>query len=817
MKLNLSRQREILSLFLSVCVMTLLSLNFVENHTIGKAYELRFLLSGSLLAMLTMYLRFIPPVVNHLVKALYRLAAVMSFWSFGFFVFPAPDFILYLISFPAFYFLFRIEIKQEIQTEDLIAGGFLLALGTFLYIQQQPLKILLFDQREFLSYDYYRNAPLLILFGIGFMRLHKHSQWRGLSLLGTLLFLSGLVLTGSLLIPGFTHGEIFCAIVLIHVFMIVLWVKKSPVPDIFKHFCGMDDDGLHRLVMSVWVISVLFLHISVIYLFLLFTSDIRVVFLSLAALFPSLYMFRRVTTTILMMEWMILFWIGGLFVIPAAGFIWQIPSALILVVCVFFRRKKTWAYLIPNKSILLLVVLYFIQYASQLSLDDLSYTGLLFALIPLACWMMIPDRPLSIGKRYHWMAWPFITAIFVLFIYHGFHPRLLMIWALAVLLPPFLLYVVLSSNLSDTWFTHRYLRFLKSWKKSGKSALFYLTLVSVFAVMSGFALNYQWFIDSWAGIIQAGLVLCTGIIIYLYLAADVRKTSYLMLAEFLIWAGLGLIRWKMDVMGSLHFGTPADGYILIFSAVIAAGLRESIRTRVPEFSSYFQKTTFAYGIIGWVYLQVLQFIHTGHLDNFGYHGELASVLMAMLNFRLSQTIKRSNLIYTFVFANAALLLFFFKQDFTNLLYYVLPAAGSALVLVQLFKDHLAPELATQIRLVISLLICGVSGFYTIIDFNESIWYPVIALLVAGSGVILGISFRIRIYLTMGLVFFIVNSAGVVGHIIMNQPPQNMLGFISLLFLLAGIPLIAAFVILQIKRQQIMERYKQVMDELSQWD
>ena len=82
-------------------------------------------------------------------------------------------------------------------------------------------------------------------------------------------------------------------------------------------------------------------------------------------------------------------------------------------------------------------------------------------------------------------------------------------------------------------------------------------------------------------------------------------------------------------------------------------------------------------------------------------------------------------------------------------------------------------------------------------FHEPIWFPVIAILVASGGVLLGISLKIRIYLYMGMVFFLVNSAGVIGHIIVNQPPENMLVFIAMLFLLGGIPLIAAFVTLQI--------------------
>ena len=102
--------------------------------------------------------------------------------------------VLYLIPLPGFYFLFRIEVKKTKVTEDILAAGILLALGTFLYIQQRPLQMILFPGQPFDWINYYIHSPVIIIMGLGFLRLRKYSGWRGLSLVGTILITIGTIL-----------------------------------------------------------------------------------------------------------------------------------------------------------------------------------------------------------------------------------------------------------------------------------------------------------------------------------------------------------------------------------------------------------------------------------------------------------------------------------------------------------------------------------------------------------------------------------------------------------------------------------------------
>ena len=195
----MAKQLEHLSVFLAIAVVTLLPLNFVIAHHLEQPFETRFLLSGVMLLSVALYLRFLVTQVGPLHRAVYRVATTMAIWSLGFYFLPYPAVILYLVVAPAGFFLFRIEIKgSAARDEDIIAAGVLLGLAALLYCQQQALQVLLFRDAVFDWSSFYRNAPVMVLVGIGFVRLQKRALWHGLAFLGLLCLLIGTVLS----LPG---------------------------------------------------------------------------------------------------------------------------------------------------------------------------------------------------------------------------------------------------------------------------------------------------------------------------------------------------------------------------------------------------------------------------------------------------------------------------------------------------------------------------------------------------------------------------------------------------------------------------------------
>ena len=143
--------------------------------------------------------------------------------------------------------------------------------------------------------------------------------------------------------------------------------------------------------------------------------------------------------------------------------------------------------------------------------------------------------------------------------------------------------------------------------------------------------------------------------------------------------------------------------------------------------------------------------------------------------------------------------------------------ASVLILAHLFKDQLAVKRQYTIRLWSSLALVATSSFYNVIDFNESLYYPLVAALIAALGVIVGIGLRVRIYLYVGFCAFLLNSLAVLVHVIRSQPESQIKLLIGVLFLIIGMLFTGSFLLFQMKRQQILNQYARLVEELKAWE
>jgi len=219
---------QIISLF-TLFILALTSISFLRAPNLSLPFENRFIVSGIILGVIALILRFTLSEVSPLHRATYRIATVMALWAAGFYFFPYPDISLYIIGLPGFYFLFRVELKQQMAlVEDKIAAGLLFGLAVLLYTQQQPLQILLFNKLIFDWQNYYHNAPILIMCGLGIMRLHRHSEWRALCLVGSLVFLTGIILTVSPFLPPHWPylPELIITLCVAHLWLALIFVKN---------------------------------------------------------------------------------------------------------------------------------------------------------------------------------------------------------------------------------------------------------------------------------------------------------------------------------------------------------------------------------------------------------------------------------------------------------------------------------------------------------------------------------------------------------------------------------------------------------------
>jgi len=358
----------------------------------------------------------------------------MAFWSFCFFLLPFPDIVLYLIPLPGFYFLFRIENKKTKITEDTLAAGILLAMGTFLYIQQRPLQAVLFPGQPFDWSNYYIHSPVVILMGTGFLRLNRHSDWKGLCILGTVLITIGTILISSYLIKPFWpyFPEILCTVVCLHLVLIYFSIPHRG-KDLFIRFTDINETDFKQLGILLYYMSTLTVHVSIVQLIYSHSLDYIAVPVVILGLGLLIYRYRQFTVSALLIEMTILFFMAGTFFFKASGLIWSIPIGIMILFSVISRLKNNYPYPVKNTVISILMILY---YLLILQFHLLNPPGLIIILFPFICWVILPDRPFAVPRTYHFAFWPVISFIILICLLRGIQREFFNFWALINLLLP---------------------------------------------------------------------------------------------------------------------------------------------------------------------------------------------------------------------------------------------------------------------------------------------------------------------------------------------------------------------------------------------
>ncbi len=802
------------SVFLSIVTITILSFNFITFNQVDERFEFGFLINSILLLFITVYLRFFVKNIITLHKVLYRISIVLLIWSTGLFFFPYMENILYLIIIPGLYFFFRVEYKKgNAEYEDIIAAGISLVFAVLIYIQHQPLKIF-FYQKSFIWVSYLEKAHLLIILGPCLMRLHKQTKWRGLPIFGTTLFIIGVFFTSVLYLEQYFPYNFGSYIVIAHLMLFILLTDNVLSKKLFNLIDLTDDSELLRYKTTIYILINIFLHLNIVfnyYMYLNSTLNIYTAFTaSVLCLTGLLYYRREKSVEFLIIELAIISFPVNFYITHRSHSLYLFfPLCITLLIYTVIRFKRFYKF-----NHISLIIVFSAYFGALFHYNFLSPLGLAGIMFPFICLFLIPDKPLLVPQKHKWLIWPILTGISVVCLTRVSYQSIT-IWALACITPLPLFFILINSEPFNKIITSRRWSSINTISDQSEKILFNLSIFSISLCLISFTLLNQLYVHSWIVLIQALIVIIAAISINLYFSIKKISIKYAIFAESYIWLGLLLLRWKLDVLDHLNFGSPFDGYAIILAAGIVAGIREVLRDKNPSFSKYFEKTTVIYGLIGWVYLMSLQFFFP--VQGMNYHEEAASLLLAVLSFRLAKTVNKNNLIYGFIFGNIAIVMLFINQNIVNPLFYVLPVVMSGLILVQIFKDKLTEIQVKNTRLTLSLIMFGCVAFYNVNDFDQSILYPLIAAILSALGVVFGISLRVRIYLYLGTVFFFVNTIGVIAHVIIKQPPENTTLFIGIIFLVTGLTFIISFLVFQMKREEILNRYQNIKETLQAWE
>lgn len=809
---TITQQVENVCVALATLIICIAGLNFISAHHLLAPFELRFLWSAAILGMTALFFRFALHHPNTFHRGAYRIATVMMFWAFGFYVFPYPEYILYLLAFPAFFYLYRIEKKsQQAHSDDIIAAGILLTLSAFLYLQQQPLQFVLFPHLPFNWHSYLSNAPIMIFTGLGFMRLQKYAKWQGLAMLGTVLLLLGLVLsaselTATLLAP---YQVAICLLLVAHISLAIVCLPNQFFGYIIR-FCGLTQAQSQTYQILLYGLINCALQTTVFYLLQLCTVNYAL-FIGIIIAITGLFYWQRDRTVSLgfietaCLLYLFSFFVAESFLIALIG-----ASAILLALSVIIRRRTSSVnFDISNIAISIIALVYMLMVVQS---NPLSPLGLLQIALPFLCWIALPNRPFPIKRKNHALLLPIISAMIILCLNGYYHPRLLPLWAMSTLITPLFLLTIIRTHWLQQLATANHWLFIRNWQICAWRSLGYLAAFAVGVCAIAFISAKPAYVHHWYAVIETLIVLSIGIGIFLNLSISRSNLKFALITEIMLWLALALIRWKMELLGELALGSPLDGYVLLTAASIAAGVREVIKRNHPLFASYFYKSMLVYSAIGWLYLIILGLTHPDSI-----HAELSSGLMAGFFFWLAKTHKRSYLLLALVFGNIAMGLFLHHQEIVNALVYLTPVIASVLTLTQIFQDDLSVRQRQQIRMYSSLIWLGTSAFYTIADFDKSFLYPLGGALIAVTGVVVGIAFRVRIYLYLGIVFFFVNVITVIAHVIIAQPPQHIKLMIGMVFLITGLVFTGSFMLFQAKRQEILNQYLALRQRLNAWE
>jgi len=178
-----------------------------------------------------------------------------------------------------------------------------------------------------------------------------------------------------------------------------------------------------------------------------------------------------------------------------------------------------------------------------------------------------------------------------------------------------------------------------------------------------------------------------------------------------------------------------------------------------------------------------------------------------------QDTKRQLPVYLALLAfNAGLYLWIpgFVENSHLLQLYVMPAAISVLVLLQLHRNDLRNKELMASRLAAVTVLYTSATLDVYLQAGISIF--ILAMLLSFAGVLIGIALRVRAYLYAGTSFMLLN---VVGQFLRFYPEQMLAK--AIFMMVAGASIIAAMVWFNLKRAEIMRRFDNLQDALQNWD
>ena len=164
-----------------------------------------------------------------------------------------------------------------------------------------------------------------------------------------------------------------------------------------------------------------------------------------------------------------------------------------------------------------------------------------------------------------------------------------------------------------------------------------------------------------------------------------------------------------------------------------------------------------------------------------------------------------------------LILFWSKLQLRVVHAYIIPVGIGVLVLLQMFRERIKPQIRNQVRFITLMAMLGSAGYYVLIGKDINIIYAAVFGILGLLAMILGSIFKIRLYMLLGFTGLVVDVAVIFCKLVMQMQRNTRMTIVGSLVLIGGVAIVAGAIFYKTHREKILEHIENIRQKLQNWD
>ncbi|MBI5209699.1 MAG: hypothetical protein HY927_07005 [Elusimicrobia bacterium] len=161
--------------------------------------------------------------------------------------------------------------------------------------------------------------------------------------------------------------------------------------------------------------------------------------------------------------------------------------------------------------------------------------------------------------------------------------------------------------------------------------------------------------------------------------------------------------------------------------------------------------------------------------------------------------------------------FWTKLELRAVQAYVIPVGMGVLLLLQMFRDRIAPALRNEIRAVTLLSMLGSAGYYALLDDRYPLAFHMTMLALSVFAMALGSFLRVRLYVLLGLAGLLTDLASILYKVVLHLDRGARITLIGSQVLLFGALLIGGAIVYKTHQDKLNETFERWRGRWVTWE